>query len=123
MNDKRGFLKSNRSLLVILSVVSAMLTVYFMPADRQEKYSFSVGKPWTYDVLIAPFNFSIQKSDEVWQAEADSLKAAFAPYFSRNNSVGETALADFDRFYADSLNKLVWEVIKSPTLRIFLLSS
>ena len=109
MNDKRGFLRSNRSLLVILSVVSALLTVYFMPADRQEKYSFTVGKPWTYDVLIAPFNFSIQKSDDVWQAEADSLKAAFAPYFSRNNSVGENALADFDRFYRDSLSKLVWE--------------
>ena len=109
MNDKRHKAKSNRGLLIILSVVSALLTVYSMPAGRQEKYSFSVGKPWTYDVLIAPFNFSIQKSDDVWQAEADSVKAAFAPYFSRNTGVGETALADFDRFYADSLSKLVWE--------------
>ena len=109
MNDKRSFLKSNRFLLIILSVVSALLTVYFMPADRHEKYSFTVGKPWTYDVLIAPFNFSIQKSDDVWQAEADSVRAAFAPYFSRNVSVGETALAEFDKFYNDSLSKLVWE--------------
>ena len=109
MNDKRHKAKSNRGLLIILSVVSALLTVYSMPAGRQEKYSFSVGKPWTYDVLIAPFNFSIQKSDDVWQAESDSVKAAFAPYFSRNTGVGETALADFDRFYADSLSKLVWE--------------
>ena len=109
MNDKRHKAKSNRGLLIILSVVSALLTVYSMPAGRQEKYSFSVGRPWTYDVLIAPFNFSIQKSDDVWQAESDSVKAAFAPYFSRNTGVGETALADFDRFYADSLSKLVWE--------------
>lgn len=109
MNDKRGFLRSNRSLLILLSAVSALLTVWFMPSSRHEKYTFSVGKPWTYDVLIAPFNFSIQKSDDVWQAEADSLKAAFAPYFSRNVSIGENALAEFDRFYADSLNKLVWE--------------
>ena len=109
MNDKRHLIKSNRALLIILSVVSALLTVYSMPADKQEKYSFSIGKPWTYDVLIAPFNFSIQKSDEVWQAEADSVKAAFAPYFSRNASVGESALERFDRFYADSLSKLVWE--------------
>lgn len=109
MNDKRRLIKSNRTLLVILSVVSALLTVYSMPADKQEKYSYTVGKPWTYDVLIAPFNFSIQKSDDVWQAEADSVKAVFAPYFSRNVSVGENALAEFDRFYADSLNKLVWE--------------
>ena len=109
MNDKRHLIKSNRVLLVILSVVSALLTVWFMPSGRQERYTFTVGKPWTYDVLIAPFNFSIQKSDDVWQAEADSVKAAFAPYFSRNASVGESALAQFDRFYADSLSKLVWE--------------
>ena len=109
MNDKRGFLRSNRSLLIILSVVSALLTVYFMPAERQEKYTFTVGKPWTYDVLIAPFNFSIQKSDDVWQAEADSVKASFAPYFSRNAGVADAALARFDKFYEDSLSKLVWE--------------
>ena len=109
MNDKRHLIKSNRSLLIILSVVSALLTVYSMPASRQEKYSFTVGKPWTYDVLIAPFNFSIQKSDDVWQAEADSVKASFAPYFSRNSAVAEAALAEFDRFYKDSLSKLVWE--------------
>ena len=109
MNDKRHLIKSNRVLLIILSVVSALLTVWFMPSGRHERYSYTVGKPWTYDVLIAPFNFSIQKSDDVWQAEADSVKAAFAPYFSRNASIGETALADFDRFYADSLSKVVWE--------------
>ena len=109
MNDKRGFLRSNRSLLIMLSVVSALLTVYFMPAGRQEKYTFTVGKPWTYDVLIAPFNFSIQKSDDVWQAEADSLKASFAPYFSRNAGVADAALAQFDKFYQDSLSKVVWE--------------
>jgi len=109
MKDDRRFIKSNRNLLIILSIISVLLTVYSMPASRQERYTFTVGKPWTYDVLIAPFSFSIQKSDEVWQAEADSTKAAFAPYFSRNAGVGESALAEFDRFYADSLNKLVWE--------------
>ena len=60
-------------------------------------------------MLIAPFNFSIQKSDDVWQAEADSVKASFAPYFSRNAAVSDQALAQFDKFFNDSLSKLVWE--------------
>ena len=110
MNDKRQFIKSNRTLLIILSLASALLTVYFMPVSHRENYLYTIGKPWTYDVLIAPFSFSIEKSDDVWQEEADSVKAAFAPYFSRNTSVAQNALADFDRFYADSLNKLVWDV-------------
>lgn len=110
MNDKRQLIKSNRNLLIVLSLLSAFLTVYFMPAFHRESYMYTIGKPWTYDVLIAPFSFSIEKSDDVWQAEADSVKAAFAPYFSRNASVGAGALEEFDRFYADSLHKLVWEV-------------
>ena len=87
MNDKRQLIKSNRNLLIVLSLLSALLTVYFMPASHKENYIYTIGKPWTYDVLIAPFSFSIEKSDDVWQAEADSVKAAFAPYFSRNASV------------------------------------
>ena len=62
MNDKRHLIKSNRNLLIILSVISVILTVYSMPASHKEKYSYTVGKPWTYNVLIAPFSFSIEIS-------------------------------------------------------------
>ena len=109
MNDKRQFVKSNRNLLILLSFIAVFLTVYFMPASHKENYIYTIGKPWTYNVLIAPFSFSIEKSDDVWQKEADSVRTYFAPYFSRNASVGETALSDFDRFFTDSLSKLVWD--------------
>ena len=109
MNDKRHLIKSNRILLIILSVISVILTVYSMPASHKEKYSYTVGKPWTYNVLIAPFSFSIEKGDDMWEDEADSVRASFAPYFSRTAGVGENALAQFDRFYADSLSKVVWD--------------
>ena len=109
MNDKRHLIKSNRNLLIVLSLVSVLLTVYSMPAGHKESYSYTIGKPWTYNVLFAPFSFSIEKSEAVWQAEADSVKASFAPYFSRNASVGENALAQFDKFCSDSLSKVVWE--------------
>ena len=109
MNDKRRLIKNNRNLLILLSVISVLLSVYSMPAGHKESYTYTIGKPWTYNVLIAPFSFSIEKSDDVWQAEADSVTASFAPYFSRNASVGDNALARFDKFCADSLSKVVWE--------------
>ena len=109
MNDKRHLIKSNRNLLIILSVISVILTVYSMPASHKEKYSYTVGKPWTYNVLIAPFSFSIEKGDDMWEDEADSVRASFAPYFSRTAGVGENALTQFDRYYADSLSKVVWD--------------
>ena len=101
MNDKRRLIKSNRNLLIILSLISVLLTVYFMPASHKKNYIYTVGKPWTYDVLIAPFNFSIEKSDAVWQEESDSVRASFAPYFSRNAGIADNALAEFDRYYTD----------------------
>ena len=108
MNEKKHFIKSNRNLLILLSLFSVLFTVYFMPASHKENYIYTIGKPWTYNVLIAPFSFSIEKSDDVWQAEADSVKSVFAPYFGKNAGVGEAALAQFDAFFADSLSKLVW---------------
>ena len=97
----------SRRLLLLLSAVSALLIVYFLPKKHIERFSYTVGKPWTYDVLIAPFNFSIEKSDETWQAEADSIGASFAPYFVRLSDVSEKALADFDGFYYDSLYRMI----------------
>ena len=37
MNDKRRLIKSNRNLLIFLSVLSVLLTVYSMPASHKEK--------------------------------------------------------------------------------------
>lgn len=107
MSQERRLINSNRNLLILLSVISVLLTIYSMPAIHREKYSYTVGKPWTYGTLIAPFSFSIEKSQETWQAEADSLKAHFAPYFSRNAGVGTQAVADFDRLYTDSLHNSI----------------
>ena len=52
--------KKNNVLIVLLLILSVLLTVYFMPKSRSEYYDYTIGKPWTYDVLIAPFNFSIE---------------------------------------------------------------
>ena len=47
----------SRRLLLLLSAVSALLIVYFLPKKHIERFSYTVGKPWTYDVLIAPFKW------------------------------------------------------------------
>ncbi len=107
MGNERRFIRDNRNLMLVLTAISVLLTVYSMPKNHEQRFSYTVGKPWTYDVLIAPFNFSIQKTDESWQAEADSLKAAFAPYFTRKSDVTRSALAQFEQFYTDSLCRII----------------
>lgn len=107
MKEERRFIKDNRHLLVLLTVLSVMITVWSLPKERIQRYSYTVGKPWTYEMLIAPFSFSIEKSEDVLQAEYDSVKAAFAPYFSRSQDVSSAALKRFENFYTDSLHRVV----------------
>ncbi|MBR4842421.1 MAG: HDIG domain-containing protein [Bacteroidaceae bacterium] len=114
---------SGRRLLLILSAFSALLIVYFLPKKHIERFSYTVGKPWTYDVLIAPFNFSVEKSDKVWQEEADSIARTFSPYFVRMSGVRDKALSDFDNFYYDSLYRVIspdsYKVLRSTLSSVY----
>ncbi len=121
--DKKGAaVNSNNILLVLLLLFSVFLTVYFMPKSRTEYYDYTIGKPWTYDVLIAPFNFSIEKSEAVYQQEIDSLKASFSPYFSRKNGVMQKNLQAFEEYYSEKLYKTItlhsYNLIKDELVRL-----
>ncbi len=49
-----------------------------------------------HETLIAPFDFSIYKSQAELQADKDSLLAQYAPYFELNTSTLSKIKADFD---------------------------
>jgi len=56
----------NQSLLYkyFLYLVSVACIVFFFPKGGKFKYEFQKGKPWQYENLYAPFDFSIQKDNE-----------------------------------------------------------
>lgn len=103
MENKSKLYGNSRQLLGILTALAIIATVYFMPKTKNEQYVYSVGKPWTGGMLIAPFNFSIEKADAVYQAELDSVENQFEPYFSRDASVMSRNLAEFDRAFSGNL--------------------
>lgn len=114
---------SKNVLLVMLLLFSVLLTVYFMPKSRSEYYDYTIGKPWTYDVLIAPFNFSIQKSESLYKQEIDSLRSSFSPYFSRNPEVMQKNLQAFDEYYSEALYKAItlqsYNTIRDEIIRLY----
>lgn len=75
--------KSTTTHLIEAAVILATtaIIVWFLPRDSRVSYNFDKGKPWPYGQFIAPFDFAIQKSEEQLQAERDSLKLVFEPYF------------------------------------------
>jgi putative nucleotidyltransferase with HDIG domain len=66
---------------VILFAVTAILITYFFPRGSKFTYQFYEGKPWQYELLTAPFDFPIHKTDSEIKAEKDSIQSQFKPYF------------------------------------------
>ncbi|MFD0797160.1 HD family phosphohydrolase [Maribacter chungangensis] len=49
---------------LFLYIVLVGLIVFFFPKGGKFKYEFQKGKPWQFENLYAPFDFSIQKTDD-----------------------------------------------------------
>ena len=62
-------------------LAATALIVWFLPRGGRISYHFDENKPWPYGQFIAPFDIPIYKSEARLQAERDSLKGLFEPYF------------------------------------------
>ncbi len=79
-----GHLWALRILTVLISTVAI---VYFMPRLNSFNYEYRVNQPWHYGALIASQKFNIQMSDSAIQAQQDSVRRSFQPYFTVDATV------------------------------------
>lgn len=78
----------NGILRIFLFLITGVVIVYFFPREGKFQYEFQKGYPWMHDeLLIAPFDFSIYKTDSELQAETDSILKRVHPYFIYDTSV------------------------------------
>lgn len=111
MKNLFSFLAKNQSVIykVFLFSVSTLLVIYLLPKGGQFKYNFQKGKPWQYENLYAPFNFTIKKDEDTLQREKDHIRATAIPYFEYNSDIEKGVMASFrDKLqlqYVDSLYK------------------
>ena len=103
------FLTRNQSLIykVFLYLVSTLLVIYLLPKGGQFKYNFQKGKPWQYENLLSPFNFTIKKDKEALENEKEEIRSSVIPYFDVDSKISTVALETFkknlDAEYVDSL--------------------
>ncbi|MEO9511806.1 MAG: HDIG domain-containing metalloprotein [Flavobacteriaceae bacterium] len=76
-----------------LYLVTVGLIVFFFPKGGKFKYEFQKGKPWQYENLYAPIDFSIQKTEEEIASEKRSLRDNKVDYYTFDTSVKEKAIA------------------------------
>ncbi|MEM8509812.1 MAG: HDIG domain-containing metalloprotein [Bacteroidota bacterium] len=81
----------NQSLIYkyFLYVLSIALIVFFFPKGGKFKYEFQKGKPWQYDNLYAPFDFSIKKTDAELALERQDLEENKPNYHTYDSAIAE----------------------------------
>ncbi|MDR3262457.1 MAG: HDIG domain-containing protein, partial [Tannerella sp.] len=82
-------MKSKKTVIqsIVYFGITAILIAYFFPHEGGFRYQFYEGKPWRYNLLTAPNDFPIYKTDDEIKAEKDSIKRKFEPYFQMDMNV------------------------------------
>jgi len=91
----------NQSLIYkyILYIITIACIVFFFPRGGKFKYEFQKGKPWQYENLYAPFDFSIKKTTEEITEERNAIEGDQVEYYSYDVIVATEAYQVFaDKF-------------------------
>lgn len=96
MNNGMKISKRLKTVLIFFNFLVLVTAAYLLiPRENRFERYFEVGKPWSYDLLTAPMDFAIYKSDEQVESERDSVMMDLVPYFNMEESVAQTELVSF----------------------------
>ena len=70
-----------------LFVLLVILIVMLYPSEDKFKYQFEIGKPWTYELITASFDFPIYKSDQQIAKEKEDILKDYTPYYKLDTSI------------------------------------
>ncbi|WP_299324187.1 HDIG domain-containing metalloprotein [uncultured Maribacter sp.] len=85
----------------ILYVVAVAFIVFFLPKGGKFKYEFQKGKPWQFENLYAPFDFSIQKTDTEIAKEKQVIESNQLPYYRYDQAEVTKVSAEFEQKFED----------------------
>nr|WP_299343987.1 HDIG domain-containing metalloprotein [Allomuricauda sp.] len=96
-----------------LYVASVALIVFFFPQGGKFKYEFQKGKPWQYENLYAPIDFSLKKTQEELAEERESIEENKTDYYSYDASVPD----EIKQSIISELSKLFQQNEQSDTFQ------
>ena len=83
----------NNTLRIGLFIAVVVIIVLLFPKDKKFKYQYEIGKPWTYELVTASFDFPIYKTDEQLEADRQELLTNYTPYFQFDNEVASQQIS------------------------------
>jgi cyclic-di-AMP phosphodiesterase PgpH len=64
-----------------------LLIVFLYPSNDKFKYQFEIGKPWSYELITASFDFPIYKSNQQIANEKADILQDYTPYYKFDTTV------------------------------------
>lgn len=114
MKDFINKLYRNHSLIYkgLLFVCTTFLIVFLFPKSGKFKYNFEKGKPWQSEVLLAPFDFAIKKTDAELSIEKQELADNSILYFDIDKTVKpritKSYAPQFRKTFSDSIPRGIY---------------
>lgn len=105
LNFSKSSLQNIFKILLGSAVVIAIVLLF--PKENKFNYHFEIGKPWNYELLTAPFNFPVYKSEEQVIKEKNEILKNYIPYYVLDTTVYETQLKKLLRDNEIQLNNSV----------------
>ncbi|WP_405413845.1 HD family phosphohydrolase [Maribacter sp. Asnod1-A12] len=103
----------------ILYVVAVAFIVFFLPKGGKFKYEFQKGKPWQFENLYAPFDFSIQKTDTEITKEKQGIESSQLPYYRYNQAEVDSVVEEFERKFEDKWDRTTLNDTQKKRLKYF----
>jgi len=76
----------------------AILIAFLYPAEDAFKYQFEIGKPWSYELITASFDFPIYKNDQQISKEKEEILRSYSPFYKLDTTV---ARKQFEKLTSD----------------------
>jgi hypothetical protein len=101
MRNILDFIYKHQSLFYkgLIYFISVFIIVYLFPQGGKFNYEFQKGKPWQYESLYAPFDFTIKKSLNEIEAEKLEINKQKIAYFNVDTQVEVIVLDKFELNY------------------------
>lgn len=72
--------------MTLIFVAATIIFVYFMPSDSKNKFSYELNRPWSYDLLTAPFDIPVYRDSATVRMMIDSINRDFTPIYRFDDS-------------------------------------
>ena len=113
----RSIAKHRTFRLLVAFVCLAFVVMLLAPRSRSFQYLFSSGKPWSYDLITAPYDFPIYKSAEQLQMEQDSIRQETLPVYTFDRDLMARKLNqlhdNYERNFSQTLDRSYYLFLKA----------